>query len=160
MVQSCPIHCDPVDCNPLGSSAHRIFQARILEWFAISYSNSTHRGCVFLCRPCLINLYWTFSSNSGLCSLLLGPHSIITLSSWFWPSALTFVTKVTSFLFAKTDGYSVVCLPCTFAVSDPNDLSLLLKGLLFLASMNSLWPPWAQASRLPLSLNAPSPSPL
>ena len=31
----------PVDCSPPGSSVHGIFQARILEWVAISYSNIT-----------------------------------------------------------------------------------------------------------------------
>ena len=29
---------DPMDCNPLGFSVHGIFQARILEWVAISFS--------------------------------------------------------------------------------------------------------------------------
>ena len=29
---------DPMDCRPLGSFAHGILQARILEWVAISYS--------------------------------------------------------------------------------------------------------------------------
>ena len=29
---------DPIDHSPPGSSVHRIFQARILEWVAISYS--------------------------------------------------------------------------------------------------------------------------
>ena len=29
------LFCDPVDCSPPGSSAHGIFQARILEWVAI-----------------------------------------------------------------------------------------------------------------------------
>ena len=28
----------PMDCSPPGSSDHVIFQARILEWVAISYS--------------------------------------------------------------------------------------------------------------------------
>ena len=28
--------CDPMDCSPPGSSVHGIFQARILEWSAIS----------------------------------------------------------------------------------------------------------------------------
>ena len=37
----CPTLCDPVDCSPLGSSVHRIFQARILEWVAISYSKGS-----------------------------------------------------------------------------------------------------------------------
>ena len=27
-----------MDCSPPGSSVHRIFQARILEWVAISFS--------------------------------------------------------------------------------------------------------------------------
>ena len=30
--------CNPMDCNPPGSSVHGIFQARILEWIAISFS--------------------------------------------------------------------------------------------------------------------------
>ena len=29
--------CDPMDCSPAGPSVRGIFQARILEWFAISY---------------------------------------------------------------------------------------------------------------------------
>ena len=33
-LQSCPTLCDPTDCSPPGSSAHRIFQARTLEWVA------------------------------------------------------------------------------------------------------------------------------
>ena len=37
-LHSCPTLCDPMDCTPLGSSVHGIFQARILEWFAISFS--------------------------------------------------------------------------------------------------------------------------
>ena len=36
--QSCLMLLDPMDCSPPGASAHGIFQARILEWGAISYS--------------------------------------------------------------------------------------------------------------------------
>ena len=36
--QSYPTLCNPMDCSPPGSSVHRIFQKRILEWIAISYS--------------------------------------------------------------------------------------------------------------------------
>ena len=35
VAKSCPTLCDTVDCSPPGSSAHGIFQARILEWVAI-----------------------------------------------------------------------------------------------------------------------------
>ena len=30
--------CNPMDCGPPGSSVHRILQARILQWVAISFS--------------------------------------------------------------------------------------------------------------------------
>ena len=36
--QSCQTLCNPMDCSPPGSSVHGIFQARILEWVASSYS--------------------------------------------------------------------------------------------------------------------------
>ena len=36
VTQSCPTLCDLMDCSLPGSSIHRILQARILEWVAIS----------------------------------------------------------------------------------------------------------------------------
>ena len=41
----CLTLCDPMDCSPPGSSVHGIFQARILQWVAMSYSreSSQHR---------------------------------------------------------------------------------------------------------------------
>ena len=41
VAQSCPTHCDPVDCSPPGSFLHGILQARILEWVAISFSRGS-----------------------------------------------------------------------------------------------------------------------
>ena len=38
VAQSCLTLSDPMDCNPAGSSIHGIFQARVLEWGAISKS--------------------------------------------------------------------------------------------------------------------------
>ena len=35
---SCPTPSNPMDCSPPGSSIHGIFQARVLEWFAIAFS--------------------------------------------------------------------------------------------------------------------------
>ena len=40
VAQSCLTLCDPMDCTPPGTSVHEIFQARILEWVAISFSNA------------------------------------------------------------------------------------------------------------------------
>ena len=52
---------DPIDCSPPGSSAHGISQARILEWFAISFSMgsslSRNRARFYLhCRQILHHL--------------------------------------------------------------------------------------------------------
>ena len=55
--QSCLTLCDPMDCSLLGSSAHRILQARILEWVAISFSEEG--------RDC--------TSNSSLCGTHKAP---------------------------------------------------------------------------------------
>ena len=37
-LQSCLTFCDPMNCNPPGSSVHGILQARILEWVAMLFS--------------------------------------------------------------------------------------------------------------------------
>ena len=41
VAQSCLTLCDPVDGSPPGSFIHRILQARILEWVAISFKGSS-----------------------------------------------------------------------------------------------------------------------
>ena len=39
VTQWCPTLRDPMDCSPPGSSAHGIFQARVLEWGATAFSD-------------------------------------------------------------------------------------------------------------------------
>ena len=53
VAQLCPTLCNPMDCSLPGSSVHGIFQARILEWVAISFSrgssqskNQTQVSCI------------------------------------------------------------------------------------------------------------------
>ena len=40
VVQSCLTLSDPMDCSLPGSSVHGIFQARVLEWSAIAFSEN------------------------------------------------------------------------------------------------------------------------
>ena len=42
VVQSCPTLSDPMDCSLPGSSVLGIFQARVLEWGAIAFSESCY----------------------------------------------------------------------------------------------------------------------
>ena len=43
VAQSCPTLSDPMDYSLPGSSIHEIFQARVLEWGAIAFSDDKPR---------------------------------------------------------------------------------------------------------------------
>jgi len=57
VAQSCPTLSDPMDCSLPGSSVHGIFQARLLEWGAIAFSDDqpseseVAQLCPTLCNP-------------------------------------------------------------------------------------------------------------
>ena len=85
-----PTLCDSMDCNPPGSSVHEIFQARILEWVAISFSRGfSHlrdRTQVLHCRKILLPtelllpyLGFPDSSVGKESACYAGDHSEITL---------------------------------------------------------------------------------
>ena len=44
VTQPCPTLSDLMDCSLPGSSVHGIFQARVLEWVAIAFSEATVHG--------------------------------------------------------------------------------------------------------------------
>ena len=51
--QSCLTLCNSRDCGPPGSSVHGIFQARILEWVAISYCRESSWPRDWNCITCI-----------------------------------------------------------------------------------------------------------
>ena len=53
VTQSCPTLCEPKDCSLPVSSTHGIFQARILEWVAISFSGDLPDPGIELGSPAL-----------------------------------------------------------------------------------------------------------
>ena len=75
----CPTLCDPMDCNPPGSSVHGILQGRILGWVAIPFSRvifPTQGSNMSLlhCRQILYRL-----SHQGSPSNIMAPSQF----SWF-----------------------------------------------------------------------------
>ena len=44
LLQSCLTLCNPMDCSLPGSSIHGVFQARVLEYVAIAFSDTTSQG--------------------------------------------------------------------------------------------------------------------
>jgi len=85
---------DPMDCGPPDSSVHGIFQARILEWVAISYSRGSSRprdwtqvSCVscigrWIVYHCTtwVFLLKTFPLDACLCIELLTGHFHLAIS--------------------------------------------------------------------------------
>ena len=64
VAQSCPTLSNPRDCSLPGSSAHGIFQARVLEWGAIAFSENLNKTSVttpMLCVFLSVNqhLFWS-----------------------------------------------------------------------------------------------------
>ena len=65
--QLCLTLCDPIDWSPPGSSVHGIFQARILEWVAISISRNTNISSVkSLSHVQLFATPWTAPCQASL----------------------------------------------------------------------------------------------
>ena len=86
VAQSCPTLHHPMDCGLPGSSVRGIFQARVLEWGAITFSELGLEGGLFgprfphsglsSCFPSLvpemeIELGWTAHSKLLACKLLM-----------------------------------------------------------------------------------------
>ena len=51
--------CNPMDCDPPGSSVHGILQARILEWVAISSSQGSSQLRDRICGSCVAGRFFT-----------------------------------------------------------------------------------------------------
>ena len=59
VAQSCPTLCDPISCSLPGSSVHGLFQARILEWVAISFSRRSSQPRDWNQVSCIVGRHFT-----------------------------------------------------------------------------------------------------
>ena len=59
VTQSCLSLCDPMDYSQPGSSVHRIFQARTLEWVAIPFSRGSSRPRDWTLVSCIAGRFFT-----------------------------------------------------------------------------------------------------
>ena len=84
--------CDSMDCSPPGSSVHGIFQARVLEWVAISFSRGSSWTKDQTQIPCILGrrFYHLSLQGSPVCigtaPIYISIHSV----QWFpFPHTLT-----------------------------------------------------------------------
>ena len=90
VAQSCPTLCNPIDCNPPGSSIHGIFQARILEWGAISFSVTNaslnnwllEKNAMRPSSPCYSLWLWHCERGGNITFIL--SHAILANSALFF----------------------------------------------------------------------------
>ena len=89
----------PIDCRPPGSSVHRIFQARKLEWFAIPFSReSSQLRCICLQRSSLAWMWlwgWNPDHLPAGCVLCTSHLTSLGLSLLVakWGNNHTYTTK-------------------------------------------------------------------
>ena len=111
-----------MDCNPPGSSVHGIFQARVLEWIAISFSrgsfcprDQTHISCVagrfFTAEPLrkpTVDYYSAIKKNEIM------PFAVT------WVGLEILILSEVSH--TDTDKYHTISLICRIKEKDTNEL--------------------------------------
>ena len=114
IAQSSPTLCDPVDCNPPGSSIHEILQARILEYGLPFYSPGALPQGLFPTQgsnpdlPCCRQIpYCLNHQGTQLNALQILPRSLGCLRL----SALSLQLQGNGFLFLALPGPSSVPKP-------------------------------------------------
>ena len=78
VAKSCPTLLQPMDCSPPDSSVHGIFQARTLEWAAISFSRGSSQSRDWICVSCIgrwIVYHWATWEAPKSYSAALQKHS-------------------------------------------------------------------------------------
>ena len=84
VAQSCLTLCNHMDCSPPGSSVHEIFQARILEWVAISFSKINYSITQFIILLEYTYLFCIWSKSWSLLSWSKKMNKLLIVINW-WP---------------------------------------------------------------------------
>ena len=71
VAQSCPTLRDPMDCTLPGSSVRGIFQARVLEWGDIVFSDIYYTSCI---QNSLLSRYANFLTKDKILTHLLSKY--------------------------------------------------------------------------------------
>ena len=86
--QSCQILRDPMDCRLPGSSVHGVFQARVLEWGAITFSICNSQASLMLWFRLLLLLPLNLNYLLLLREIVMGKIKYLSWMIWktenFW----------------------------------------------------------------------------
>lgn len=106
LFQLCWTLCDPGDLNPLGSSVHRIPQARKLGWVAMPFSRGSSRPREWSQVSCIAGRFYIVWAKS---------QSIqINISPWAKEFEGNLILRIVIFsIFIIFDCYKIACLRTT-----------------------------------------------
>ena len=99
-LQLCPTLWNPMDCSLPGSSVHRIFQARILEWIAIHFSRRSSPRRNWTWVSCTIGRFFTIWVSRMM--LLFVSHSLL-------PQSQTIILTTILWKFSWSVGFMFSC---------------------------------------------------
>ena len=91
VTQLCPTLCDPVDCSLPGSSVHGIFQARVLEWGAISFSKRSSWPRDWTQVSCIVRRCFTIWATTEVTSPAFFLENLNYLDLWKWSFCLKMI---------------------------------------------------------------------
>jgi len=84
---TCVWLCNPIICNLPGSPVHGIFRARVLEWFAISFSRGSSQPRGWTQVSCTAGRHFIIWATYDVCiyihTYIIYLHYIITNSNFF-----------------------------------------------------------------------------
>ena len=100
VAQSYPTLSDPMHCSLPGSSAHGIFQARVLEWGAIAFLGRFIPR-YFICLVAVVNGIVSFIFLSDLFLLAYRNAGVICVLILYLPSLLNSLMSSHNFLVAS-----------------------------------------------------------
>ena len=82
VTQSCLTLCDHMNCSLPGSSIHRISQARILEWIAISFSRGSSQPRDRTWVSCFAGRFFTVWATSKALRYIIGAQKYCMEGEW------------------------------------------------------------------------------
>ena len=137
--------CDPMDCSAPGSSVHGIFQGRILEWVAVSFSRASSSPRDWTWVSCVEGRFfnnWATREVTKLCSMGTVLFLICFLESVLiaavldhlefsgqtvnWPYIYIYMLTVCVYIYIILPCYTCFSSVCQFASWNSTFSALLL----------------------------------
>ena len=137
VAQSCLTLCNPMDCSLCNSSIHGIFQARVLEWVAISFSRGSFQTRDQPRVSCIAGKcfnIWAMKEALGNC--VGSPYFAVTISLIQWPEGIQSKSQIANNTAGKN---RFLFLDCSDQLGPAPELGRQCGGLERMTLLNVNW---------------------